>query len=122
MRRVILAAVAAVALLLVGSLVVLAQDGDLFLPLVRSAPPTPTATQPPPTSTPVPPPPTATLPPATPTESVATWDCSYDRYNCSNFSTQAQAQAVFDYCWAVKGFDVHKLDFDNNMIACESLP
>lgn len=114
------AALAAVVLALVLAASAWGQDGDLYLPLVVA--PLPTATLAPPTVTPVPPTPTATLPPATPTEPGTTWDCSYDRYNCSDFSTQAQAQEVFDYCWAVRGFDVHRLDQDNNMRACESLP
>lgn len=44
--------------------------------------------------------------------------CSYDAYNCGDFSTHAEAQAVFDAC----GADVHKLDRDKDGIACESLP
>jgi micrococcal nuclease len=48
------------------------------------------------------------------------WDCSSNAYNCSDFSTQIQAQAVLEYC----GFDndIHKLDMDSDGIACESLP
>lgn len=38
--------------------------------------------------------------------------------NCSNFSTQAEAQAAFD---AIPG-DPNNLDADNDGIACESLP
>lgn len=48
--------------------------------------------------------------------------CSYDAYNCSDFSTQAAAQSCFDYCMALVGYDVHRLDADNNGVACESLP
>lgn len=48
--------------------------------------------------------------------------CSYDAYNCSDFSTQAEAQACFNYCWAQVGYDVHQLDADDNGVACESLP
>lgn len=124
------AALAAVVLALMLVASAWGQDGDLYLPVIMRPPPTPTATPvpptatptvPPPTATSVPPPPTATLPAPTPTEPGTTWDCSYDRYNCSDFATQGEAQAVFDYCWAMTGKDIHKLDFDNNGRACESL-
>lgn len=48
--------------------------------------------------------------------------CAYDAYNCADFSTQAQAQACYDYCMAQVGYDVHRLDADNDGEACESLP
>lgn len=48
--------------------------------------------------------------------------CSEDYYNCSDFNTQAEAQAAFDYCMAQGVGDIHRLDFDNDNIACESLP
>jgi len=47
--------------------------------------------------------------------------CSYDAYNCSDFSTQAEAQEVFEYCGGVTN-DVHRLDRDKDGLACESLP
>ncbi|MGE3487903.1 MAG: excalibur calcium-binding domain-containing protein [Nitrospira sp.] len=48
--------------------------------------------------------------------------CDHDAYNCSDFNTQGEAQAVYDYC-AVLGFgDIHKLDSNNDGEACESLP
>jgi hypothetical protein len=37
-------------------------------------------------------------------------------------STHAAAQACFDYCMDVTGRDIHRLDGDNDGIACESLP
>jgi hypothetical protein len=40
---------------------------------------------------------------------------------CSDFATQAEAQAVYEYCYPING-DIHRLDGDNNGIACESLP
>ena len=49
-------------------------------------------------------------------------DCSYDRYNCSDFRFQYLAQACFNYCWWGGYGDVHNLDADNDGIACESLP
>jgi len=47
--------------------------------------------------------------------------CSSNVYNCADFSTRAQAQAVHDACFARAG-DVHGLDRDNDGITCEALP
>lgn len=47
--------------------------------------------------------------------------CSYNAYNCSDFSTQKDAQAVFNACGGIKN-DVHRLDSDKDGVACESLP
>jgi len=47
--------------------------------------------------------------------------CSYNAYNCSDFSTHAEAQRVFEYCGGVSN-DVHKLDRDKDGVACEALP
>jgi len=47
--------------------------------------------------------------------------CSYNAYNCSNFTTQSQAQAVFEECGGISN-DIHYLDGDDDGIACESLP
>lgn len=65
--------------------------------------------------------PTATV---TPTRSAPSGcgTCAFDAYNCSDFGTQAKAQACFDYCMAQVGYDVHRLDADGNGVACESLP
>ena len=41
--------------------------------------------------------------------------------NCSDFTTQAEAQAWFDFYYPWYG-DVAFLDSDNDLIACESLP
>ena len=49
-------------------------------------------------------------------------DCSGNRYNCSDFKTQRQAQECYDHCRRVKGRDVHKLDRDKDGRVCESLP
>jgi micrococcal nuclease len=46
--------------------------------------------------------------------------CSYNAYNCSEFKTQAQAQAAFEACGGTSN-DVHWLDGDNDGVACESL-
>jgi len=75
----------------------------------RTITPTPTITRTP-TRTP------------TPTLPAAVCDCSGDIYNCSDFSTQAEAQACYDYCWSLGCGDIHRLDGDNDGIACESLP
>ena len=46
--------------------------------------------------------------------------CSYNAYNCSDFSTHAEAQEVFEYCGGVNN-DIHVLDRDKDGVACESL-
>jgi len=61
-------------------------------------------------------PPPPTQPPPTPG-----CDCSGNIYNCSDFSTHAEAQACYDYCKSLGRGDVHRLDGDNDGIACESL-
>ena len=50
-----------------------------------------------------------------------TYACSDNIYNCADFTTQAEAQAVFDYCNPTAG-DVHRLDNDGDGVVCESLP
>lgn len=85
---------------------------------------TPTKTNAPATTTPTP---TRTVIPstATPTAtstSPASFICSSDTYNCSDFTTQAAAQQVFDYCFNLGFGDVHRLDSNNDKVACESLP
>ena len=49
-------------------------------------------------------------------------DCSRNIYNCSDFSTQAEAQRCYEHCLRERGYDVHRLDRDGDGIACESLP
>lgn len=101
------------------------QSVNIYLPIIARIVPTattaPTIT---PTSTSVP---TATSAPPTPTpQPTATmalrFICDHDAYNCSNFSTQAAAQEVFNYCANLGFGDIHRLDFDGNGVACESLP
>lgn len=50
-----------------------------------------------------------------------TWvyECGYNAYNCSDFGTQAEAQAAFDYCVALGAGDIHRLDSDGDSVACE---
>jgi len=48
--------------------------------------------------------------------------CDGNYYNCADFGPQADAQACFDYCWRMVGYDVHRLDRDRDRIACEWNP
>ena len=41
----------------------------------------------------------------------------YD-YNCDDFLTQSEAQAIYEKC----GTDINRLDGDNDGIVCEALP
>gem|GEM_PF-313467 len=47
-------------------------------------------------------------------------DCSQDLYNCSDFASQGDAQACYWTCGAQNRGDVHKLDLDVNMVACDT--
>lgn len=47
--------------------------------------------------------------------------CNSDYYNCGDFNTHAEAQAVFEACGGVSN-DIHRLDRNNDGVACESLP
>ena len=60
-------------------------------------------------------------PPAESTLPEEETNCSYNAYNCSDFSTHAEAQRVFEVCGGVNN-DIHKLDSDKDGLACESLP
>lgn len=90
---------------------------NIHLPIIQKAViPTATPTLTPtatvmPTSTPIP---TPTL--------ITSIVCNMDFYNCSAFTTQNEAQYVFQFCLDIVGFDVHELDRDHDNIACESLP
>ena len=66
--------------------------------------------------------PTTVEPTPAPSTPAASCSCSSDIYNCDDFSTHAEAQALHDCCVAQTGSDVHGLDKDNNGQACESLP
>jgi hypothetical protein len=83
--------------------------------------PTPTATEPSgePTATDTP---TVTPTPTATEVSSGPCPCQADTLNCSNFSTQPQAQACFDHCVNQGAGDIHRLDQDNDGVACESLP
>jgi hypothetical protein len=54
-------------------------------------------------------------------DDAVTYDCTSDLYNCSDYTTQAEAQAVYDYCMIEVETDVHVLDADENSLACEEL-
>lgn len=106
---------------------------DIYLPFISNQPgpvinPTAPATSTA-TNTPVPATATATptatsTPTLTPTATVVPGpcECTSDLYNCSDFDTQPEAQACFDYCLDITGRDIHRLDQNNNNVACESLP
>ena len=47
--------------------------------------------------------------------------CSRNAYDCANFSTQTEAQYVFELCGGDQN-DIHKLDRDVDGKVCESLP
>jgi micrococcal nuclease len=80
--------------------------------------PTPTPTPRPPTAMPTSAP--AVVPTSPPPAAVC--DCSGNIYNCSDFATHAQAQACYEYCISQGRGDIHRLDGDNDGVACESLP
>lgn len=47
--------------------------------------------------------------------------CGQATYDCSDFRTQDEAQDVFEHCKFGKGNDPHRLDGDDDGVACESL-
>ena len=49
-------------------------------------------------------------------------DCSGDHYNCTDFASTGAARACYRYCTGLGKGDVHRLDSDDDGIACESLP
>jgi hypothetical protein len=48
--------------------------------------------------------------------------CQEPTYNCDDFTTQKEAQDVFDHCKYSDDNDPHRLDGDKDGVACESLP
>lgn len=96
--------------------------------------PTPSKTSTP-TATPTPSPTATPSPTITPTQGpsptptptltstpVPVCNCSANVYDCKDFTTQAEAQACYGYCWQEAGEDVHHLDGDSDGRACERLP
>ena len=61
-------------------------------------------------------------PPPTSEPMPAVCSCAGNIYNCSDFSTHAQAQACYEYCKALGYGDIHRLDRDKDGLACEALP
>ena len=57
------------------------------------------------------------------TEGTETSDCycGSNRYNCSYFSSHHEAQRVYECCLEKVGHDVHRLDGDDDGVACEAL-
>jgi len=47
--------------------------------------------------------------------------CSSDYYNCGDFNSHSEAQAVFDYCKSQGKGDIHRLDHDSDNDPCENL-
>lgn len=45
--------------------------------------------------------------------------CSYNAYNCSDFSTNSEAREAYEFCGGISN-DVHDLDRDKDGLACES--
>ncbi len=98
-------------------------DAPPMPPPAQPAPQQPESAQqtqtqtPPPQPAPQPAPP----PPASQSFDTANYTCSANTYNCTDFKTQAQAQAVYDKCGGVSN-DVHKLDKNKDGHPCDSLP
>ena len=61
----------------------------------------------------------STLPIVT-SPSTSACSCSSDQYDCKDFASQSAAQACFNACVAAGMGDIHRLEGDNNGIACES--
>jgi len=64
--------------------------------------------------------PAASAAPVRNAAAAGSYECTRNTYNCSSFSTQAEAQAAFDACGG-SGNDVHKLDGNGDGEVCESL-
>ncbi len=64
---------------------------------------------------------TPTPTPTQPTQSTSGYSCSANTYNCTDFSTHAEAQSVYEMCGGINN-DIHRLDQDKDGEACESLP
>lgn len=55
---------------------------------------------------------------ATPQYSLS--QCTSNIYNCSDFASHEEAQGLYDYCVSQGYGDIHRLDADNDGLACES--
>jgi len=65
--------------------------------------------------------PTSSPQPTQQTQPASGYYCSANVYNCSDFSTHAEAQSVYEMCGGPNS-DIHRLDGDNDGLACENLP
>jgi micrococcal nuclease len=61
-------------------------------------------------------------PPEMITGEASTCSCSGDQYNCTDFPTYVEAQSCYVSCLGLVGYDMHRLDSDEDGEACESLP
>jgi hypothetical protein len=95
--------------------------GILTVVIVVRDPSSPTPRPQPPRAPTSPPASQPTVAPPKPAPAT-TCNCSGNVYNCANFSTHAAAQACYNYCISIGRGDIHRLDGDNDGIACESLP
>ena len=87
-------------------------------PQPRAVPTAAPTSAPQPTAVPTATPTSAPQPTATPTSSGIPSKCSSDQYNCGDFSSQSDAQRMYNYCYPFNG-DIHRLDGDNNGLACD---
>lgn len=46
--------------------------------------------------------------------------CNGNTYNCKDFSSHSSAQECYEYCISQNTGDIHRLDGDNDGIACEN--
>lgn len=51
----------------------------------------------------------------------SSYTCSTNKYNCSDFKTQAEATHVFELCGGTES-DIHRLDGNKDGEVCEALP
>ena len=49
------------------------------------------------------------------------YNCLSNVYNCTDFTTHTEAQAVYNYCMQKVGTDIHQLDSDKDGTVCENL-
>ncbi len=57
---------------------------------------------------------------AEPEPEAPSYTCSYNAYNCSDFSSWYEANQVYNYCLSIGAGDIHDLDRDNDG-ACDTL-
>ena len=60
--------------------------------------------------------------PASPPANGVVCSCSSNSFNCPNFPTHDSAQQCFNYCKSQGRGDIHRLDKDNDNLACENNP